>query len=140
VRDLVEYAILFPLNILIVPDEVALHACMLLESALHQQRHFARINWLGKLRSLQIAFLILPMQLKPLAQRNFQAVQIEVGIGGFRVTPSIPHVDLLVRVHDEVVHCIIPIAIEQCNVDVVHPGDAHAHVLIQLLSERRIWR
>ncbi len=80
------------------------------------------------------------MQLKPLTQSDFHTVEAEVDIVRFRVTPAVTHVDLLVRVHDEVVNSIVPIAIEEGNVDIIHPGDAYAHVLTQLLSQRRVFR
>jgi hypothetical protein len=66
--------------------------------------------------------------------------QVEIGIGRLRIPPAIPHINLLIGVQHEAIESSIPIAIEQTNIDVVHPGDANAHVLAQLFAQWRIFR
>ena len=80
------------------------------------------------------------MELHALLEREFEAVQVEVGVRGRCVAPSVPHVDPLVGIHDKEIHGIVPVTVEQRHIDVIHARNAHAHVLTQLLSQRGVFR
>ncbi len=135
-RQLIQHAILFPLQVLIVSDQMTFHALVLGEGPLHQQRNLAGKQRLGTVGVLELPLLVRLMKLQPLLQRQFQAAQAQVRVCGLRIPPPIPHINLVVRIHHEKVHGIVAIVIEQPDIDVVHPGDANAHVLAQLLAER----
>src|SRR5579872_243020 len=119
---------------------MTLHALMLREGPLHEERILTR-----KMRSrtrllLQLAALVSGVKVETLLERELEAAQVEIGIGRLRVSPAIAHVYLLVGVQHEVVQSGIPIAIEEADIDIVHPHDANTHILAQLLAQRRIFR
>ena len=76
------------------------------------------------------------MQSPALPQREFQAVHIQVGIGRRRIAAAVTEVDLLLRVEREEVDRVVPVAVEQADIDIVHARDAQAHVAAELLAQR----
>ena len=76
------------------------------------------------------------MQFHALLERQFQAVQIEVGVRRCRIASAVTHVNLFIGVQHEEIQGIVPIAIEQSDVHVVHADDADADVLGELFAER----
>ena len=66
---------------------------------------------------------------KPGLEREFKAIQIEIGFRGRGVAPAVTQVDLLVGVHREIVHRIVPVVIEKADIHAVHARDAHTDVL-----------
>ena len=56
------------------------------------------------------------MKLQTLLERDFHAGQVKVGVRRLRIASAVPHIDPLVRVQDEEVHSIVPIAVEQRDI------------------------
>ena len=76
------------------------------------------------------------MQLESFLQREFQAFEIEIAILRHGITTAVPHVDLLVFIQNEEVQRVVPIVIEQSDIDFVHARNAHGHVLRHEFSAR----
>ena len=127
---------LLPLKVLKVSNQMALDALALLKCALHQQRYLAREDRLGACHRFRPAAQILAVQFHPLLERQFQAAQIEVGVRRCRIASPVTHVDLFVGVQHEEIQRIVPIAIEQSHVHVVHAHDPDADVLRELFAQR----
>src|SRR5690242_16359550 len=138
-REFVERAVLIALDILEITDEVALDALAAGESALDQQRNLAGIQRLGPRFRLEVAGQIALVQPETLPESDFQAIEAVVSVRVFGLPSAIPQIYLLVRVDRKEVDRIVPIAVEQRDIHVVHAGDANAHVLQQLLAYRRIF-
>ena len=79
------------------------------------------------------------MQIKTLFQRERQAVLLQIGFGGGRIPAAVTQINLLVGVQGVEVDGVTAVVFKQAHVDIVQPRDADAHVLIELLAERRIF-
>ena len=128
-RHLVQDTVLFPLDILEVADQVAFHALPPREGALDKQGHLTREDRLGARFGGKIAFERPLMQLDALFERELQALQAVVGVGILRFAAAVPHVNLFVAVQDEEIDRVVPIAVEQADIHVVHSRHANTDVL-----------
>jgi hypothetical protein len=119
-------------DILIVSDEVAFDTLSLAKRSFAEQRD---IRWKQRLRTFGLRNPSLRMHFQPFFQRKLQTAQIQISRRGFRVSAAVSHVNLLVGIHNEVVQSIVPVKIEQTDVDTVHPDNASADKLLQKFAK-----
>ncbi len=75
------------------------------------------------------------MKSHTLLKCELHAGEVKIRVRRLRIASAIPHINPLVGVHDKEINRIIPIALKQRDISVVHPSDAKAHVLSQLLAQ-----
>jgi len=68
-------------------------------------------------------------------QGYFEAMYVEVRIGGYFIPSAVSQVDLFIGVYDEVVDGVVAVVVVEPDVDAVHLGDAGGNILVQELSE-----
>ena len=125
------------LQVLKVADEMALDAWRSAAKVRSTSSGISRGNiGFGRSSFLELACLVSLMEFETLLQREFQTLEIQIAVLRCGIAAAVPHIDLLVRVQDEEVERVVPIVIEQADIDVVHARDADAHVLRQQFAAR----